>query len=241
MTVAEVVERLGRERATAILRCSDAEVGAEAMSAAIRAGFRVVEVTLTTPGACELIGDLARRDDLLVGAGTVLTREDAQRAVEAGARFLVSPVTDVDIIAAAASLGVAAMPGGHTPTELLAAHRAGAPFVKLFPAPAGGPAWLRSVLAPLPLLRVVPTNGVDEGNAGEWLAAGAWAVGLAAVLFAPEDLANRRYERIEERAGRLLAAVRSSGASQPAAGSTTTSNTLGQSLPVSRNVPVSGR
>jgi 2-keto-3-deoxy-6-phosphogluconate aldolase len=87
-------------------------------------------------------------------------------------RFLVSPVTDAAVIRRATELGVASIPGGHTPTELLAAHRAGAPLVKLFPAPAGGPAWLRSLLAPLPFLKVVPTNGVDQDNARQWLDAG---------------------------------------------------------------------
>jgi 2-dehydro-3-deoxyphosphogluconate aldolase/(4S)-4-hydroxy-2-oxoglutarate aldolase len=117
-------------------------------------------------------------------------------------------VTDPQVVARAAQLGAAAMPGAHTPTEMLAAHRAGAPFVKLFPAPAGGPEWLRSVLAPLPFLRVVPTNGVDAGNAREWLAAGAWALGFARSLFVPADLEERRFERIEQRAGEILAAVR---------------------------------
>jgi 2-dehydro-3-deoxyphosphogluconate aldolase/(4S)-4-hydroxy-2-oxoglutarate aldolase len=202
------VELIGRERACAILRCNDAEVGRRAMAAALAGGFRVCEVTLTTPRALDLVAELAARPEVVVGAGTVLTVEDAEAAVAAGARFLVSPVTDVAVIRRAAELGVASLPGAHTPTELLAAHRAGAPLLKLFPAPAGGPVWLRSVLGPLPFLKIVPTNGTDADNAAAWLAAGAWALGFAAPLFRPEDLADRRYDRIEERARLILDRVR---------------------------------
>jgi len=202
------VELLREERATAILRCHDAEVARHAMDAALAGGFRIVEVTLTVPGALELVQSLSRRAGVVVGAGTVLSSDDADAAVAAGARFLVSPVTDPAVIARAAHHGVASLPGAATPTEMLAAHRAGAPLVKLFPAPAGGPAWLRSLLAPLPFLKVVPTNGVDLENAREWLAAGAWGVGFVASLFAPDDLRDRRYDRIEARAQKILETVR---------------------------------
>jgi 2-dehydro-3-deoxyphosphogluconate aldolase/(4S)-4-hydroxy-2-oxoglutarate aldolase len=120
---------------------------------------------------------------------------------------LVSPNVDEAVIHRACELGVSAMPGTHTPTEMVHAHRAGAPLLKLFPAPAGGPAYLRSVLAPLPFLRIVPTNGVDEHNAADWLRAGAWAVGFVATLFDPQDIAEQRYDRIRDRARRLKAAV----------------------------------
>jgi len=205
------VELLGRERASAILRSNDAEVGRRALDAAIAGGFRVVEVTLTTPRALELIADAASRPGIVAGAGTVLTVEEAEAAVAHSARFLVSPVTDEVIIRRATELGVASIPGGHTPTELLAAHRAGAPLVKLFPAPAGGPAWLRSLLAPLPFLKVVPTNGVDLDNAADWLAAGAWALGFVASLFQADDMRLGRFDRIEARAREILERVRPQG------------------------------
>ncbi len=199
---------LGRERASAILRTDDTERAARAMEAAVRGGFRVLEFTLTVPGVFELIADFARREGVVVGAGTVLDPTEAERAVAAGARFLVSPVVDPEVIAAARGLGVASMPGTHTPTEMLHAHRAGAPLCKLFPSPAGGPAWVRSVLAPMPFLRIVPTNGVDHLNAGEWLAAGAHAVGFVATLFEPEWLANGCWEEVEQRARACLEAAR---------------------------------
>jgi 2-dehydro-3-deoxyphosphogluconate aldolase/(4S)-4-hydroxy-2-oxoglutarate aldolase len=202
----DVLHTIREHRAIAILRASDHEVGREAMRAAIRGGFRVVEVTMSVPGAMELVRELARDDQLLVGVGTILTLEQARAAADAGARFLVSPIVDPEVIAEARRLGCVAIPGGQTPTELCAAHRAGAPLQKLFPA-SGGPDWLRAVLAPLPFLRVIPTSGVTAENAADWLAAGAYAVGCVRTLFAPEDLSARAWDRIEERARGLLAAV----------------------------------
>lgn len=207
-TMSEATLNTLREaRAIAILRSNDHAVGRDALAAAVRGGFRVLEVTLSTPGAIEIIGDLARNDHLVVGAGTVLTVEQARAAVRAGARFLVSPVLDTEIIAEASRLGSVAIPGCGTATELWNAHQAGAPLQKLFPAPAGGPTWLRSVLAPLPFLRCIPTNGVEVDNAAEWLAAGAFALGCVRSLFAPEDMAARNWDGIERRARALLAAV----------------------------------
>ena len=93
---------------------------------------------------------------------------------------------------------------------MMRAHRAGAPLIKLFPAPAGGPAWVRSLLGPLPFLRVVPTNGVDADNVGDWLSAGAFGAGFATTLFSPVDLESRDYSSIEQRASRILQNIRSS-------------------------------
>lgn len=205
---------LWRHRVTAIVRADAEHVAATAMDAAVRGGVRIAEFTLTTPGAYRLIEELAHRDlpdgtRPWVGAGTVLRPDQARRAVDAGASFLVSPVMDPEILATAARLGVAAIPGVHTPTEMVMAHRLGAPLLKLFPAPAGGPAWLRSVLAPLPFLRVVPTNGVDLDNLTAWLSAGAWSVGLVASLFSPDELARGDTAAIEARAARACAAAAS--------------------------------
>ena len=215
-----VVEDLWRERATAILRTDDEGRARLAMDAAVRGGFRAVEVTLTTPGALAIIADLARRTELVVGAGTVLTVEQARAAAGAGARFLVSPVVDEAVIGAAAELGVDSIPGAATPTEMWRAHRAGAPLVKLFPAPAGGPLALRAIRGPMPFLRVVPTHGVDLDSAAAWLEAGAHAVGCVSCLFEPAALAAGDGGRIEARARALLAAVRAveRPASPPAAG-----------------------
>jgi 2-dehydro-3-deoxyphosphogluconate aldolase/(4S)-4-hydroxy-2-oxoglutarate aldolase len=201
------VERLGREKASAILRTNNQEQAAKAMEAAIRGGFTIIEFTLTIPGVFELVQDFSRREGLIVGTGTVMDEEQARQSVEAGARFLVSPVVDEVVIGAATKLGVASMPGTHTPTEMLRAHRAGAQLCKLFPCPNGGPDWVRAVLGPMPFLKIVPTNGADQHNAGEWIAAGAFAAGFVTPLFVPSDIAAGRWDAIEERAIQCLAAA----------------------------------
>lgn len=209
MTPHAFLERFGREKASAILRTDQQDKAALAMEAAVRGGFTVVEFTLSIPGAYDLVREFSQREGLVVGTGTVMDEVEARHSVAAGARFLVSPVVDEAVISVAAELGVACMPGTHTPTEMLRAHRAGAPLCKLFPAPGSGPAWVRSVLGPMPYLRIVPTNGVDEHNAGDWISAGAFAVGFTAPLFNPADLAAGDWDAIEARARRCLAAARS--------------------------------
>jgi len=207
MTANAFVEKFGQLKASAILRTDDQEKAALAMQAAIRGGFKIIEFTLTVPGVYDLVRDFSRRPGLVVGTGTVMDEIEAQKSVEAGARFLVSPVVDEKVIHAARELDVACMPGTHTPTEMLRAHRAGAQLCKLFPSPSGGPAWVSSVLGPMPWLKIVPTNGVDEHNAGDWIRAGCFAAGFVAPLFVAEDIADNRWDEIEARAARCIAAV----------------------------------
>ncbi len=209
MTPDDFVGFLKNHRASAILRTSCAEAARPAMEAAVDGGFRIVEFTLTTPGALELIEEFAGRDGLAVGAGTVLSVEQAKAAVDRGASFLVSPVVDEKVIETAGALGVAVMPGTHTPTEMLRAHRAGAPLQKLFPAPGIGAAYVKACLGPMPFLRIVPTAGVDQSNAAAYLAAGAFAIGFVAPLFDPQEIAAGRFAGIQERARSLLQAVQS--------------------------------
>jgi 2-dehydro-3-deoxyphosphogluconate aldolase/(4S)-4-hydroxy-2-oxoglutarate aldolase len=201
------IELLVRHRAVAIIRARDGRTAAEAMEAAVRGGFRIVEITMNTPGATEVISELARRDGLAVGAGTVLSVEQAEAAARAGATFLVSPVFDDAVAAAAGRMGLPLIPGCSTPTEMWRAHVAGVHLVKLFPAPADGPAWVRAVRGPMPFLKIVPTQGVDAGNAAAWIDAGCVAVGSGSYVFPADALAARDWRRVEERARTLLAAL----------------------------------
>ena len=207
VTPDEFVKFLGSEKAYAILRTNIAEAAAPAMEAAVTGGFKVIEFTLTTPGALDLIRDFASREGIVVGAGTVMSADDALCAVEAGAQFLVAPVVDEAMIAEAHRLGVAVMPGTFTPTEMLRAHRAGAQTVKLFPAPGTGTKYVKSMLGPMPFLKIVPTNGVHENNAASYLKAGAFAVGFTTALFDANEIQAGQFDKIEERARKLLAAV----------------------------------
>lgn len=208
MTPADFVERLGQLKASAILRTNSADAAIGAMEAAVRGGFKICEFTLTIPNVFEIIREFsARHPEVIVGAGTVLEVDEAHQAVEAGARFLVSPVTDEAVIRAARNLGVASMPGTHTATEMLTAYRAGAPLQKLFPAPGIGPDYVKACLGPMPFLKIVPTHGVTRDNARAWLDAGAYAIGFVAPLFDPVLVNEQRYEELEQRARALLQAV----------------------------------
>src|SRR5437016_10280838 len=177
----------------AVVRVSEPIRLGPAARALAAGGVGAVEVTLTTPGAIDAIADLASDRKLagcVIGAGTVLDESAARYVIDAGARFVVCPALDPAVIRACRDREVPCMPGAFTPTELLAAWRAGAPVVKLFPASAVGPAYIRDVLAPLPLLRLVPSGGVSVENAGSWILAGAPAGsaggGRASALLLPE-------------------------------------------------------
>jgi 2-dehydro-3-deoxyphosphogluconate aldolase/(4S)-4-hydroxy-2-oxoglutarate aldolase len=197
-------QAIARERVSAIIRTNDQRTAAQAISAAVEGGFRVVEFTLTTPGAFELIQEFSRRSDLIVGAGTVLTLPQARQAVEAGARFLVSPICDPVILAEAARLDVPSLPGAFTPTEMETAHRLGADFVKVFPAPPGGLAFIHAVRLPLPHLRLFPTAGFTTEDFIDYLKAGCAGVGFVRPLFEPADLTAGNFTAIRDRAAGII-------------------------------------
>ena len=183
----ELLER----KISAIIRTDIQKIAEQAMQAAVDGGFRVVEFTLTTPVSLNLITQFRENDDLIVGAGTVMSPTIAQEAVEAGAQFLVSPVCNVDVIQEAVKLDVVSIPGTFTATEMENAHRAGADFVKLFPAPENVAEYIRFILAPLPYLKIFPTSGVNLDNMLDVLQAGAAGTGFVRPLFNPEMIRNK--------------------------------------------------
>ena len=196
----ELLER----KISAIIRTDDHKVAEQAMQAAVDGGFRVVEFTLTTPGSLNLITQFRENDDLIVGAGTVMSPTIVQEAVEAGAQFLVSPVCNVDVIQEAEKLDVVSIPGTFTATEMETAHRAGADFVKLFPAPENVAEYIRFILAPLPYLKIFPTSGVNLDNMLDVLQAGAAGIGFVRPLFDPEMIRNKNYDGIRQRAEAIV-------------------------------------
>ncbi|MGD2108610.1 MAG: bifunctional 4-hydroxy-2-oxoglutarate aldolase/2-dehydro-3-deoxy-phosphogluconate aldolase [Phycisphaerae bacterium] len=202
-----IAAAIERERVSAIIRTNGRALASDAMKAAVDGGFRVVEFTLTTPGALDLISAFRTNQDLLVGAGTVLTTSQAQEAVSAGAQFLVSPVVDVEVIAKAAALDVVSIPGAYTPTEMQTAHRASADFVKVFPATAGGVGFIEAIRGPLPHLRLFPTAGVTVENFTAFLDAGCVGVGFVGPLFEPDDLAGGDFAAVQGRAEEVIRRV----------------------------------
>ncbi len=176
-----VTAAIVRSGVVAVLRASTADGFAAVADVLVEAGITAIEVTLTSRGAIDALAGLRRQlpPAAVVGAGTVLTTDQAKAAVDAGAAFLVSPVLDLELSAGA---GVPFYPGGLTPTEIFRAHQSGAPLVKLFPAAAVGPRYLKDLHGPLPDVRIMPTGGIDIADVATWLSNGAAAVGLGGPL-----------------------------------------------------------
>jgi 2-dehydro-3-deoxyphosphogluconate aldolase/(4S)-4-hydroxy-2-oxoglutarate aldolase len=173
-------------------------------------GIRALEVTMTVPGAVEIIRTLAPTmpSGFVFGAGTVVDAETVHRVVDAGAQFVVSPVFRRAVIEACQARNVASMPGCLTPTEILDAWDAGADIVKVFPATTFGPGYLKDVRAPLPQVKLMPTGGVTVENAGDWIRAGAVAVGVGSSLLDTTAIASGDFAVIRTLAERMVANVR---------------------------------
>jgi 2-dehydro-3-deoxyphosphogluconate aldolase/(4S)-4-hydroxy-2-oxoglutarate aldolase len=174
------------------------------------AGIPIVEITTTTPGALELINDLAHRfPDMAVGAGTILDDDMARKCVDAGARFLTSPGFVPEVVAYAKKVEVVVFPGALTPTEVIAAWKAGSDFVKIFPTGhVGGTQYLRALKVPLPQIPLIASGGVNQVTASDYILAGATAIGLGGELLPKEALHLRQVDRIHELAGRFLTMVK---------------------------------
>lgn len=193
----------------AVIRLKDPARVRGVVDALAAGGVRALEVTMTVPRAVDLIRELAPTmpDGFLLGAGTVTDAATARAVIDAGAAFIVGPVFRPDVIAACHDRDVPAIPGCFSPTEILAAHEAGADLVKVFPATALGPAFIRDVRAPLPQVKLVPTGGVTIENAGEWIRAGAAAVGVGSALLDNKAIDSGRFEVITANAQRVVANV----------------------------------
>ncbi len=204
MTPGEIRERLIAQRVVPVLRLASAEEAGRAVQCLASAGFTTVEITLTIPGAVELIERIARRAELLVGAGTVRDLGAARRCLDAGAQFLVSPCVVPGMAAAAHAAGCAALAGGFTPGEILAAHRDGADIVKVFPASTGGPAHVRAIHGVFPDIALCPTGGVNLQNFEAYFAAGAALVGVGNDILDQQALAAGDGARAAAHARRFL-------------------------------------
>lgn len=204
-----VLKKIGELGVVLVVRCETEDQAVNGISAVIAGGIRAVEITFTVPGAPGVIRRVGHDlgDAVLLGAGTVLTAEEAEDAVDAGARYLIAPNTDEKVIGAAKRLGVPIIPGAFTPTEVVRAWDLGADAVKIFPASLGGPAYIRALRAPLPHIPLVPTGGVDERTVGEFFRAGAFAVGAGGALFDRKRLQVRDYAGMTEVAKRFMAAL----------------------------------
>jgi len=213
-TRADVVRAIEASGVVAVIRLHDGQAGHDVALALADGGVTALEVTMTVPGAVRLIEQLAATlpSNVLIGAGTVLDPETARSVILAGARFVVSPVCRPAVIEMCHSYDVAAMPGCFTPTEILGAWEAGADVVKVFPATALGPGFFKDVRGPLPQVKLMPTGGVTRENAGDWIRAGACAIGVGTALVDGAAVAARRFADISANARHFIEAVASARA-----------------------------
>lgn len=200
------IEQLG---VVAIIRMQDTAAVRGVVDALARGGVKALEVTMTVPRAIDLIAEIAPTlpDDFYFGAGTVLDADTAHRAAAAGAQFIVSPVLRPEVIKAAHDDGIPVLPGCFTPTEILTAWELGADIIKVFPATSVGPSYFKDVRGPLPQIKLMPTGGVSIDNVGDWLKAGAVAVGVGSALLDMKAIAARQFDVIEANARRMVGNV----------------------------------
>lgn len=205
----EVIERIRQGGLIAILRHTEAKRAIETAEALRASGVDVVEVTLNSAGALEMLQALSEHfgSRLVIGAGTVLSAEAAGQAIDAGARLIVSPHLDERIVEFAGERKIAVVPGAFTPTEILRAWTAGASFVKVFPAGPVGPRYIRDVRAPLNQVALVPTGGVNLDNAADFIRAGAAALGLGSALVDPKLVAAGKFDQISATARAFVEAI----------------------------------
>ncbi|MDZ4699600.1 MAG: bifunctional 4-hydroxy-2-oxoglutarate aldolase/2-dehydro-3-deoxy-phosphogluconate aldolase [Rhodothermales bacterium] len=212
MSRSSIVQRIVADGAVAVIRADNPDKLKHIIDALRKGGMSAIEVTMTVPRALEIIEATARSlgDEIVLGVGSVLDAMTARMAINAGARYVVCPVFKPEIVETAHRYDLPVMPGCFTPTEILAAHEAGADVVKVFPADILGMPFFKAVKAPMPHLQMMPTGGVTLTNAGDWLKAGACAVGIGSALLDSKAIAEGRYSVLTENARILLDTIAAS-------------------------------
>lgn len=215
MTKEEQLGRLVETGVVAVIRTQDGDELVSICEALVEGGIVGVEITMTSPGATEAIYKASKvlRGRAIIGAGSILDPETARIAMLAGADFLVSPITNMDVIAMGKRYGKIVIPGAYTPTEILTAWEGGADVVKVFPATRLGPSVLKDVRGPLPQVKLTPTGGVDINNLGEFLKAGAVFVGVGSALVNKGIVAKKDWPALTRLAADYIAAVQAARAS----------------------------
>jgi 2-dehydro-3-deoxyphosphogluconate aldolase/(4S)-4-hydroxy-2-oxoglutarate aldolase len=209
MSRLRVVQEIEATGVVAVIRLKEPDKLRAVVDALMTGGVRALEVTMTVPGAVGLIEQLARTlpADFQLGAGTVLDPETARQVILAGAKFIVAPTLSLATIEMCHRYDVAALPGCFTPTEILTAWQAGADVIKVFPATALGPTFFKDMRGPLPQIKLMPTGGVTLANAGDWIKAGAMAIGVGTALVDNKAIADGNFAKIVENARTVVEAV----------------------------------
>jgi 2-dehydro-3-deoxyphosphogluconate aldolase/(4S)-4-hydroxy-2-oxoglutarate aldolase len=214
-TKEQIIARMSEAGVVAVIRAKSKDQLIDITTALLEGGVPSIEVTMSTPKAIAGIEQLADKfgDKAIVGVGTVLDASTARDAIAAGAQFVVSPITDPEVIATTIRYGKVSIPGAFTPTEIVRAWTLGGDVIKVFPATALGPQYLKDLLAPLPQLKLTPTGGVDAKNAGTWIKAGAVCVGAGSSLVSKDALSKNDWKAVATAAKDFVDAVKAARAS----------------------------
>lgn len=207
----KIVKKITELKAVAVIRMDDPSKLIKVAEAIHDGGVKAIEITMTVPNAIDTI-ELASKEignKVLVGVGSVLNSEMAQKAIDAGAQYVVSPIFKKEIINTAHRNEIPAMPGTFTPTEAQLAWEAGADVIKIFPADVLGMSYIKGIKAPMPHLKVMPTGGVSLTNAGEWLKAGACAVGVGSALLDKKAIMEENYSVLTKNAEQIMKSIES--------------------------------
>ncbi len=207
----DIFNRMIEEGLIPVVRVTSAQEAMDVADAIKEGGVSFIEITMSVQGAIDVIKELTKKykDDIVMGAGTVLDTETARAALLAGAQFIVSPTLNLDLISLAHRYSAVVIPGAMTPTEILAAWNAGADMVKVFPAAQlGGPEYLKAIRGPLPQILLVPTGGVNLQNAGAFIKAGATALGVGGELVDKKAIQEKKFQVITENTRAFLKAIK---------------------------------
>ena len=205
-----VINELHEVGVVAVVRANEAETVLDTVDALVNGGLRAIEITLTTPDAIALIQRLSERysrNEILLGAGTVLEEAEADAAIDAGAEFVISPSIELDVIRVCRERNVTSIPGAYTPTEIRTAVKAGADIVKVFPASIGGATYLRDLAGPLPNVRLLPSGSVSFETVGDFFSAGAYAVAVGSLLVDKKLMREGKFDEITERTKQFMTHV----------------------------------
>jgi 2-dehydro-3-deoxyphosphogluconate aldolase/(4S)-4-hydroxy-2-oxoglutarate aldolase len=211
MNKKQILDEILKRKAVAVLRVKEEEKLKKVIQAIEAGGVSVAEITMTVPNAIKLIEKMTKElnGHIIIGVGSVLNKQVAEDAIKAGAKYVVSPILKKEIIDTALKYDVPVMPGCFTPTEIYSAFEMGADIAKVFPAEILGMSFFKSILAPMPNLKLMPTGGVSLTNAGDWLKAGACAVGVGSALLDSKAIKEENYSILTENAKTIMHSINS--------------------------------
>ena len=210
MTKEEFIQTLTDTGIVAVIRVNNASELIDTTIALNEGGVKALEITMTSPGALEAISEVSKKlgEKAIIGVGSVLDSETARMAILAGAKFVVGPILKKDVIEICRRYSITCIPGAFTPTEILTAWEAGADVVKVFPATKLGPSFFKDVLGPLPQVKLTPTGGVNLENAGEFIKAGAFFVGVGGAMVDKRLVAEKKWDELSELTSKFVEVIK---------------------------------